>query len=86
VKIRSYDALTLNLTSRLDQICFKPYAAADQGPASKHVADLRQLEASRDELLFAARWTRTHDPSPAFRSGLVRALGFLGVEDAGDEL
>lgn len=82
----SYDALTLNLASRLDQICFKLYAAADQGPASKHVGDLRQLEASRDELLFAARWTRTHDPSPAFRSELVRALEFLGVEDAGDEL
>ena len=35
-----------------------------------------------DELLAAARWTVTHDPSPGFRSLLVQTLGDLGVEDA----
>ncbi len=36
----------------------------------------------RDELLTAARWTVTHDPSPGYRSLLVEALRQLEVEDA----
>ncbi|HZV50296.1 MAG TPA: hypothetical protein VFD49_11070 [Candidatus Dormibacteraeota bacterium] len=86
VETRSYGALHLRLASRLDQICFKLYASADQGPASKHVADLRQLRPTREELLFAGRWARTHDPSPGFRNELIQALEFLGVENADAEL
>ncbi len=63
-------------------ICFKLYAAIDQGPRSRHVQDLRELDPDRDELLTAARWTSTHDPSPGYRSLLVDTLGQLGVEDA----
>jgi hypothetical protein len=43
---------------------------------------LRELRPDRSELLSAARWTISHDPSPAYRSLLVDALGQLGVEDA----
>lgn len=75
------EALTVHLASRLDQIHFKLYALVDQG-LGKHEQDLRALKPTRDELVQAARWTRTHDPSPGFREMLVRALRYLGVEDA----
>lgn len=73
--------LTIWLASRLDQIHFKLYALTDQGPG-KHEQDLRALDPSHDELLQAARWAITHDPSPGFRNELLEALAFLGVEDA----
>lgn len=73
-------ALTVHLASRFDQIHFKLYATVDQGPG-KHEADLRALEPTRDELLAAARWTRTHDPSEGFREQLVAVLAYFGVED-----
>lgn len=74
------DVLTVHFASRFDQIHFKLYAMVDQG-AGKHEADLRALEPTRDELLAAARWTRTHDPSEGFREQLLAALAYLGVED-----
>jgi hypothetical protein len=63
-------------------VCFKLYAAVDQGSRSRHFQDLRDLEPERDDLLAAARWARSHDPSPGFRSLLVDTLRALGVEDA----
>jgi len=75
-------SLTVHFASRLDQIHFKLYAMVDQG-AGKHEADLRALEPTAEELVLAARWTRTHDPSTGFRQELVAALAYLGVEDAG---
>jgi hypothetical protein len=73
-------ALTVHFASRLDQIHLKLYALVDQGPG-KHELDLRALEPARDELVAAARWTRTHDASPAFRDQLEQALRHLGVDD-----
>jgi hypothetical protein len=73
------DALVVYFASRFDQIHFKLYAMADQ-TAGKHEADLVALEPTRDELVAAARWTRTHDPSEGFREQLVAALAYLGVE------
>ena len=73
--------LTVHFASRLDQIHLKLYALVDQG-LGKHEGDLRALTPSREELIQAARWTRTHDPSPGFREMLERALHYLGVEDA----
>jgi hypothetical protein len=58
--------LTVWFIGRLDQIHFKLYAAADQG-AGRHVNDLAALGATGHELLAAARWAFTHDPSPGFR-------------------
>lgn len=75
------DALTVHLASRLDQIHFKLYALVDQGPG-KHESDLRAMAPTSDELTRAARWTRTHDPSPGFNDMLTRALRHLGVDDA----
>ena len=85
VSIRRYGSLEVHLPAREDLVCFKLYAAVDQGPRSKHVDDLRALDPSRDELLTAARWTRTHDPSPGFLGQLGRILALLEVEvDDGD--
>jgi len=74
-------SLTIHLAGRLDQIHFKLYAMVDQG-AGRHEVDLRTLGPTRDELLAAARWTTTHDPSEGFRAQLVLALERLGVQDA----
>lgn len=75
-------ALTVWYASRFDQIHFKLYATVDQG-AGKHEADLRALDPSAEELLAAARWTRTHDPSEGYRMVLRQVLVAFGVEDAG---
>ena len=74
-------ALSIHFASRFDQIHLKLYAMADQGPG-RHEADLRALNPTHDELLTAARWTRTHDPSEGFREQLVAALFYLGIQDA----
>ena len=79
---RDYRGLVTWLAGRFDMVCFKLYAAVDQGLRSRHLQDLRELRPDRSELLSAARWTISHDPSPAYRSLLVDALGQLGVEDA----
>lgn len=78
---RAWGGLVLYLADRRDQIFFKLYAAADQGPGSKHFEDLWRLDATSDELRAAAAWARTHDPSEGFRSELQRALRHLGVTD-----
>jgi hypothetical protein len=80
VTVRRYGSLELHLPGRFDLICFKLYATVDQGPRSKHFSDLKALAPTRGELLAAARWTRTHDPSPGFRDLLTQALSVLGVE------
>lgn len=74
-------ALTVHFAGRLDLIHLKLFAVVDQG-SGRHEADLRALKPRRDELLDAARWTRTHDPSPGFRSELLAVLAYLGVVDA----
>ena len=79
---RRYGGLVMHLASRQDQVFLKLYAAVDQGPSSKHFQDLVALSPGRDELLDAARWAMTHDPSPGFRSELLKALAGLGVDDA----
>jgi hypothetical protein len=73
--------LTVHFASRLDQIHFKLFALVDQG-AGKHEQDLRALTPTAEELVQAARWTLTHDPSDGFREMLERALRYFGVEDA----
>lgn len=80
---RSYgDALVVHFASRYDQIHLKLYAMVDEGGPGKHEQDLRALVPSEAELLAAARWSRTHDPSAAYREALLQALHHLGVRDA----
>lgn len=74
-------ALTVRVASRFDQIHFKLYALVDQG-LGRHEEDLRALAPTREELLVAARWAQTRDPSSGFREQLEAALRYLGLEDA----
>jgi hypothetical protein len=73
--------LTVYFASRYDQIHFKLYAAVDEGGPGKHEADLRALDPTEAELIAAARWSRSHDPSPGYAKELRGALEFLGVSD-----
>lgn len=78
-----YGGLVIWLADRIDMVFFKLYAAVDQRPReNRHLQDLRARHPPRDELLAAARWTVTHDPSSGYRSLLVDTLRQLGVEDA----
>jgi hypothetical protein len=78
---RNYgQSLAVHFAGRLDQIHFKLYAMVDQG-GGRHEADLRALHPSRDELIAAAHWTMTQDPSPGYRMVLEEALDFLGVQE-----
>ena len=74
-------SLVVYFASRLDQIHFKLYAAVDEGGPGKHEADLQALKPTDEELIQAARWTLTHDPSEGYAEELRGALGYLGVED-----
>ena len=70
---------------RIDQIHFKLYAAADQGPG-QHVDDLLALKPTAHELLAASRWAFTHDVSPGFRSIVRDMLKQLGHEEITKDL
>lgn len=83
--IRRYDGLTVHFAGRLDQVCFKLYAAVDQGPDSKHFADLKRLEPSHQELLIAKKWCLTQDVSAEFSIILEQALSALGVDHGSSE-
>ena len=78
---RRYGGLIVHLTGRVDQIFLKFYAAVDRGPRSKHVADLRRLSPTAEELRLAARWARSHDPSEGFLAMSRQALAYFGIED-----
>ena len=73
----SHGGLTIHLAGRFDQICFKLYAAVDQGPTSKHYSDLKYLNPSEAELLEAKRWCITHDTSEGFFKELETAVNEL---------
>ncbi len=61
---RRYGGLRVGLPARLDLICLKLYASADQrGPDSRHVQDLLALKPTADELRSAASWIETQDPT-----------------------
>jgi hypothetical protein len=75
---RVFGALDISLASRLDQIHFKLFAAADDKPGGKHHLDLQRLQPTHTELRAAAQWVQTHDPSDGFAimlSGVLRAFG-----------
>lgn len=80
---RDYGGFVAWLAGRFDMICFKLYAAVDQGPRSRHLQDLDELRPQRDELMTAARWSITHDPSPGYRLLLLATLSRVGLADAG---
>ena len=88
VSVRRYGGLEVHIPGRVDLLAFKLYAAVDQFGSrdSKQMADLRALEPTPEELLTAARWTRTHDPSEGYQGELIKALASLGVEASDADL
>lgn len=74
-------SLRVQFAGRLDQIHLKLYAMVDRG-LGKHEQDIRALAPTAEELVEAATWARTHDPSEPFRDELVKVLRYLGVSDA----
>lgn len=79
--VRKYEGLTIHFAGRFDHICFKLYAAIDQGPTSKHFVDLKQLNPTYNELLQAKKWCLTQDVSLEFSQTLKQVLSVLGVKD-----
>jgi hypothetical protein len=78
---RHYGAgLEVLFASRVDQIHLKLYATVDHG-AGKHLNDLQALAPTERELLDAASWSQTHDPSDGYRSVLARVLRHFGIDD-----
>ena len=71
--------LKIGFIDRVDQIHLKLYAAADRG--GQHFTDLRQLQPTPEELLAAARWTFTQDPSEGFLDGITKVFIALGHAD-----
>jgi len=79
--LRTVDPLPEALRIARDRVA-RDYALPDDwlnaGPASLLDFGLPEDE----ELLAAARWTRTHDPSEGHRMVLGRVLSALGIDDA----
>lgn len=71
------DHLEVGFISRFDQIHFKLYAAVDQF-GGYHATDLQALHPTDGELVAAAAWSKSHDPSPGYRKGLQAFLLELG--------
>lgn len=76
-----YGSLTLQLASRLDQIALKLFAAVDQGPRSRHFADLRHLAPTPEELTNAAGWCRAQDTSEAWVGMVDEVIEALGAKE-----
>ena len=72
--------LEVLFASRVDQIHLKLYATVDQG-AGKHFNDLQALAPTERELLDAASWSQTHDPSEGYRNVLANILSYFGIDD-----
>lgn len=77
MQMRSFGGLTVYFAGRFDQICFKLYAAVDQGPESKHFADLKLLDPSEKELQEAKLWCVTQDVSEEFANLLDEVLSVM---------
>jgi hypothetical protein len=71
--------LAVAFVGRYDQIHFKLYAAVDQY-GGYHATDLQALHPADEELLAAAAWSRSHDPSAGYLESLKTFLREFGYE------
>ena len=79
--IRNYKGLTIYLADRFDQICLKLYASVDQGPQSKHFADLHALIPTSEELRQAKNWCITQDVSVNFENDIDQVIESLNASN-----
>lgn len=73
------EKLTVAFVGRIDQIYFKLYAAVDLF-GSYHAADLQALNPTDGELLEAAAWSMTHDPSEGYLQSIKIFFREFGYE------
>jgi len=78
--------LTIFFISRIDQIFFKTYAAVDKGGPTYHSEDLLKLKPTSEEILQAAKWSMSQDPSHPFKISLIQMLESLGFKDVAEQL
>jgi hypothetical protein len=72
---RTYGGLDVGLADRLDLICFKLEAAADQPTSnSRHFRDLVALNPSDDELAIAHQWAREKNAGVEYQTILDRVV------------
>lgn len=77
--------LAVGFISRFDQIHFKLYAAVDQA-GGYHASDLHALRPTDEELVAAAAWSHSHDPSAGYLQGLKAFLEDFGRGHLGDRI
>lgn len=74
-----FGPLTVSVLSRLDLMGLKLLAAFDEGPHSQHVADLRAMGSTPEELEKALRWALTRrDPDDPLVRSMVRHITSSG--------
>lgn len=78
-----FGGLLVYVADRYDLIHMKLYAAADQGPESKHMHDLAMLDPTLEELDAAREWCCTQDVSAPFADEVDAAVAW--VKDESDE-
>lgn len=76
-RVERFAGLAVYVADRYDLIHMKLYAATDQGPKSKHMADFEAMNPSVNELADARRWCVTHDVSDAFAVELDAAVDWV---------
>lgn len=83
---KTYGAnLTIHYVGRLDQIHLKLFAAVDQGPG-KHIADLKKLDPTAEEVRLASEWVMTQDEGEGFKPVYLDMLRKIGFSDVAEQL
>lgn len=75
--VETFGGLTVYIADRYDLIHMKLYAAADQGPESKHMDDLLILDPTSAELESARLWCCTQDVSAPFADEVDAAVTWV---------
>jgi hypothetical protein len=79
-RVERFGGLIVYVAGRYDLIHMKLYAAADQGPESKHMHDLVMLNPTYEELDSARAWCRTQDVSKPFEDEVAAAVAWAKRE------
>jgi hypothetical protein len=79
-RVERFGGLIVYVAGRYDLIHMKLYAAADQGPESKHMQDLVMLNPTSEELDSARAWCRTQDVSKPFEDEVAAAVAWAKRE------
>ena len=79
-RIETFGGLRVHIADRYDLIHMKLFAAADQGPRSKHMSDLLALGPTSEELDAARQWCCIQDVSMPFASEVDATVAWVKRE------